>query len=115
MCAPCDCNQLCNAEWMLAHIICGVESQRDAALVGDDDDAQARAVEASDGLRDAGQRLKLAPGGDVAAFRHLAIEDAVAVQEDGAQGAEWKAVCGVGHPVMIAIALSAPSGARNEF
>lgn len=72
----------------IAHVFGGIEAEGDAALVGDDDDAQARAVEASDGLRDAGQWLKLAPGGNVAAFRHLAIEDAVAVQEDGAQGRE---------------------------
>jgi len=72
----------------LAHVAGGVEAEGDASLVGDDDDAQTRAVEASDGLRYAGQWLKLAPGSNVAAFRQLAVEDSVAVQEDGAQGSE---------------------------
>jgi hypothetical protein len=39
-------------------------------------------------MGDAGQRLELAPGGHIAAFGQLAIEYAVAIQEDGAQGAE---------------------------
>jgi len=72
----------------IAHVVGGVEAEGDAALVGDDDDAQARAVEASDGLRHTGQWLKFAEGGNVAAFGELAVEDSVAVQEDGAQGSE---------------------------
>ena len=59
----------------LAHVVGGVEAEGDTALVGDDDDAQARAVEASDGLGYTGQWLKFAVGGNVAAFRQLAIED----------------------------------------
>jgi len=72
----------------LAHIICRVESQRNATLVRDHDHAHSRAVESADRLRNSGQRLELAPGGHIAAFGQLAIEDSVAVQEDGAQGSE---------------------------
>ena len=60
-----------------------------------------------------GSRLELAPGGHIAAFRHLFVEHAVAVEEYGAQGSERKAVGGVGHPVMIATAVVAP-GRRAE-
>jgi hypothetical protein len=72
----------------VAHIVPGIQAEGDASLVGDNDDAQARAVESADRLRDARQRLELAPRGHIAVFRHLAIEYAVAVQEDGAQGSE---------------------------
>ena len=86
----------------LANVLRGVQSESDAALVRDDDNAQARAIHAVDGLGNAGQHLKLAPPGDVATLRHLAIENSIAIQKDGAQLAGWNVDCGIGHNVMIA-------------
>lgn len=71
----------------LAHILGGVEAEGDSALVGDDDDSQPCAVEVGDCLRDSGKCVKLAPGSDIAALRLLPVEDSVAVQKDGVQGA----------------------------
>ena len=58
---------------------CVVEAEGDAALVGDDDDAEAGLVEAGDGLGNAGEQVEVRPGGDVAPFRQLLVEDSVAV------------------------------------
>jgi len=63
------------------------QTEGDAALVGDKDNTQTRWVMACDCLGNTGQRMEFAPQGHIAIFRHLAIEDAVAVQEDGEQGA----------------------------
>lgn len=79
-----------------------VETKGDAALVGNDDDAEAGAVEASDGLRYAGEQLEIVPGGDVATFRQLAVEDAIAVEEDSQQDTGMIAARGVSHAAMIA-------------
>ena len=39
----------------------GVEAKRDAALVGDHDDAQAGVIEAGNGFGDAGEDVKVRP------------------------------------------------------
>ena len=80
---------------------CSVEAEGDAALIGDDEDAEADAVEFGDGCDHAGKWLELALGGDEAAFGHLAVDDSVAVEEDGVQRAWRIAVCGVRHTAMI--------------
>ncbi len=83
------------------HVRRGVEAECDSALIGDDDDAESGAIELRDRVRHAGQRLEFAGGSDVTAFGHLAIEDAIAVEEDGVQGAGQNAVFEVGHAAMI--------------
>ena len=50
-----------------------VEAQSDAALVGDDEDAQAGSIEACDGFRNAGEHFKMLPAGNVLPFRHFAV------------------------------------------
>jgi len=50
-----------------------IEAEGDATLVGDDDDAKAGAVEAGDGLVDAGEGEELARRGDIAAFGQLLV------------------------------------------
>jgi hypothetical protein len=62
----------------------GVESEGDASLVGDDDDAEAGAVEAGYGLGHPGVEMEFFGRGDVATFGQLSIEHAVAVEEYGA-------------------------------
>ena len=65
-------------------ILRGIEAQRDAALIGHHQDAYSRAIEARDRLTHAGQKFKILPPGDVLAFRPLTVDDAVAVEEGGA-------------------------------
>lgn len=65
----------------------GVEAAGDAALVGDDQDEEAGAVEAGDGFCNAGQGMEFGGSADVGALGHLFVEDSVAVEEDGAEGA----------------------------
>src|ERR1700727_2734457 len=97
-------------------ICSGVEAEGYAALVGDDEDTQASLIESRDGLGHAGKQFEVMPTGDVLAFGHLAVEDAVAVEKDSAQGgAKLFAGCAVLdavqvrafwlglHPAMIAI------------
>ena len=43
-----------------------VETESDAALVGEDDDAQAGPIEAGDCIRDAGEDVKVGPRRDIA-------------------------------------------------
>ena len=85
----------------LADIVLGVEAESNAALVRDHNDTQPRAVEAMNGFDDSRQWIELAPTRDEATLRQLAVEDAVAIQKDGAQWAGRKAVCLVGHNDMI--------------
>ncbi len=79
----------------------GVEVERDAALVGDDEDAHASAIQLRDGLMNAGQRLELVGRSDEAAFGHLLVDHAVAIEEDGVQSALRIAAFRGGHPAMI--------------
>lgn len=69
------------------HVGGAVESQGDAALIGDDDDSQSGAVELADRFLHAGQWLKFARRSYVAAFGHFLIQDAVAIKENGVQRA----------------------------
>lgn len=69
---------------------CRVMAQGDATLVGDDEDANAGAIERGDGAFDAGQEMKIAPSADVSAFGRLAVDDAVAVEEDTADIGEGR-------------------------
>jgi hypothetical protein len=64
---------------------CGVEAEGDSALVGHDKDAQADLIKPGDGLGNAGEQVEVLPAGDILAFRHFAVDDAVAVEEDGLQ------------------------------
>ena len=64
----------------------GVFAESYAALVGDDEDAEAGCVEAGDGLGDAGQEGEEVEGGDVFALREFAVDDSVTIKEDGAEG-----------------------------
>jgi hypothetical protein len=66
-------------------ILGGVKAEGDAALVGDDENAQAGPIEPRNGLGDAGKQFEVLPVGDVLAFGHLAVEDAVAVEKDSTQ------------------------------
>lgn len=65
-------------------------------------------------MRHAGQSLEFYGGSNEAAFGHLAIYNAIAVEKDGVQLAGQNAVFGVGHPAMIttgfAIRLRGPKG-----
>lgn len=60
----------------------GVFPQGNAALVADDEDAAAGAVEGGDGGDGAGKEVEIAPVADVGAFGRLAVDDAVAVEKD---------------------------------
>ncbi len=86
-----------------------VEAEGDAALVGEDDYAQAGLIETGDGLGDAGEDLEAGPRGDVLAFRHFPVEDSVAVEEDGGEVARNGFRGRIGHGVMIATGV--PEGA----
>jgi hypothetical protein len=90
------------------HIGGRVEPQRNAALVGDNHDAQARPVEAGDGFRHAGQQVKLVPAGHVAAFRHLFVQHSVAVEEYSIQVTRKGTLGGVLHFAIITIGMMAP-------
>ena len=80
----------------------GVEAEGYAALVGDDEDTQAGLIEPRDGLGDAGEQFEVLPVGDVLALGHLAVENAVAVEKDGAEdGAKVFAGCAVWDAVLI--------------
>ena len=57
-------------------------AQRDAALVGDDNDFARRPIECDDCGFDAGENLELVPAAYIFAFRLLAIDDPVAIEED---------------------------------
>ena len=72
---------------LLVYVCRGGVAERDAALVGDDDDSQAGLIELDDGLGNSGKRLEAGPGRDVTAFGELAVEDSVTIDEYGAQGA----------------------------
>ena len=57
-------------------------AQRDAALVGDDNDFARRSIERGDCGFDAGENLELVPAAYIFAFRQLAIDNPVAIEED---------------------------------
>src|SRR5579863_9359995 len=61
-----------------------VIAERDAALVGNDDDTNAGAVEGGDCGLDAGQNMEVAPAADVGALGRLAVDDAVTVEKNAA-------------------------------
>lgn len=65
----------------LFYITHRVESLGDAALVGDNDDADAGFVEAADCFHYAGENLEFTPSGYVCSLWHLAINDPVAVEK----------------------------------
>ena len=98
------------------HVRRGVEAEGDAALIGDDEDPESGLIETGDGLRHAGQEFELLPAGDVLAFGHFVVDDAVAIEKDGTEsvarlgGFGVVFGCGLGrnfwldrHPAMIAI------------
>ena len=63
----------------------GVEPEGDAALIGNDEDAQAGLIQLCDGFGNSWEQVKVLPGCDVLSLRHFAVENAIAVQEDGSQ------------------------------
>ena len=75
-----------------------VKTEGYASLVGDYDDSQAGLIEPGDGFWDAGKQVEVLPVGDVLALGQLAVDYAVAVEEDGLQGFGLDA-----HAAMIAI------------
>jgi hypothetical protein len=54
--------------------------------------------------------MKIIPGRYIAALRHLLIQNAIAVQENGAEIAREVFGCGVGHGVIIAMDMQALPG-----
>ena len=70
------------------NIGCGVMPERDAALVGDDDDEGSGAVESGNCGFGAGQDVEVAPASNVGALGRFAVDDAVAVEEDTADVGE---------------------------
>ena len=85
----------------------GIQAKTDAALVGDDEHAEPRLVEAGDGIWDAGEQFEVMPGSDILSLGHLAVDDPVAVEEDGfdggGRGRMLRSVGSERHPAMIAI------------
>jgi len=94
----------------------GIKSQRNAALVGHNQDSQSGLIELANSVRHAGEQFKVLPAGDVLTLRHFAVDDAVAVKKDSLEiRAEIDGLMGVGfsmqhgafwrdlHPAMIAI------------
>ena len=67
----------------------GHPAERDAALVGDDADPDARVVEAADRLRGAGQELELLGVLDVVALRRLDVDRPVAVEKREPDHSTW--------------------------
>lgn len=85
-----------------------VVAEGNAALVGDDDDASAGAVERGDGGSGAGQEMEVAPMADVLAFGRLAVDDAVAIEEDAANVEQ-----GLGHRLCVVTSMITKSRAKN--
>lgn len=80
----------------------GVEAAGDAALIGDNDYAQTGGIEAAQCLGDARDDAELLPLRDVLVFRHLLVQDSVAVEEDcGKIPRDWLAGR-IDHVAMIA-------------
>ena len=59
-----------------------IQSESDAALVGDDDHGAPGAVQPGDGRLDSGQQLELFPGGYEAAVGGIAVQHSVPIQEN---------------------------------
>ena len=68
------------------HVFSAIEAERDTALIRDYEDAQAGPVEFPDRFCSTGQQMVMLPGAHVFAFRQLAVQDSVAVKEDGMEG-----------------------------
>lgn len=66
-------------------VFLGTESEGNASLIGDENDAQAGAIEACDSLGNAGKYAKFPEGGNVATLRKFLIYNSVAIKEDRAQ------------------------------
>ncbi len=77
------------------HVCGSVKAETDAALVGDNENAQSGLIEFGDGFGNSGENVEFVWGGDVAAFRHLAIEHSIAVQKYGVNRTWNVAVCRV--------------------
>ena len=81
----------------------GVESQGNAALVADHNYSHPGLIQPSDRFNHARKQVKLGPAGDITAFRHLFIQHAVAIKENGLHGVVERVAFGVCHSVMITI------------
>jgi len=67
------------------HVGGSVESEGDAALVGDNKDSKTGLIELGNRFWNAREQVEMLPAGDVLAFRHFAVDDAVAVEENRVQ------------------------------
>ncbi|MGA9671809.1 MAG: hypothetical protein WBQ94_21535, partial [Terracidiphilus sp.] len=59
-----------------------IKPQRHATLIRYHYDPQTCPVEPANGLRGSGQHLELAPGSHILPFRHLFVQNAIAIEED---------------------------------
>lgn len=92
----------------------GVEAEGDAALIGDDDDAEAGAVELCDCLGHAGEQMEFIPRSHVLSFGKLFVEDSVTIEEDRGQRSAAGAVGRGAHAVMITTGLPVAGLASNR-
>ena len=67
------------------HVGRRIQAQGNSALVGNHHHSQSGAVETGDSLGHARQEIKLPPRRNEAPFRHLFIQDSVAIKENGTQ------------------------------
>lgn len=70
------------------HVGCRVVPERDAALIGDDEDAPPGAVQRRDRCFDAGEEMEIAPATHVFTLGWLPVQDAIAIEEDAANTME---------------------------
>lgn len=65
----------------------GVETARDATLVGDHDGEKPGLIDAAQCLRHAGEHMEVVPASDVLTFLHFLVQNSIAIEEDGSQTA----------------------------
>lgn len=64
----------------------GVQAERDAALIGNNEGTHTGLIELCNGLRHTGEELKFIPTGNVVAFREFAVDDTVTIKKDRFNG-----------------------------
>lgn len=75
---------LLQAQVQRLHVSRRVVAEGDAALVGDDDNPASGMIERGDSAFSPRQDMEIAPAPDVSVFGWLAVDHAVAVEEDAA-------------------------------
>lgn len=81
------------------HVLGLIEAERDAALVGNHEDAQASARKSGNGFNCTGQKMKMLPILDIPAFRQLTVNHSVAVKEYSTY--RRSSISAMGHAIMI--------------